>query len=110
MRLINATDLRLDLDQWPEVRYPQTFILLGIGRAWSMYEIAEALLGIKPCPECGGRPLGPRCYCLLCDRSGLDGRVELPGLQVDSCPNQEWIAEMEQQRARGHTRWRGKRA
>lgn len=28
------------------------------------------------CPACGGRKLGPRMYCLLCDRWGLDALLE----------------------------------
>lgn len=110
MTIVNATDVGLDLDRLAEPRRPpDVFILVGIADAWSMFEHARAFLGLAPCPECHGRPLGRLEYCLACDRAGIDLLgLELPGLAVDSHPDQAWLEEREKRRARGGTRWRGR--
>jgi hypothetical protein len=105
----------LNLDRFPApVHHAPDFIFLEGLQPWDMVAHAMHWIGQSPCPVCdderfgGSRdqaerdPLdgGPsrtrrrsrKTYCLGCDRTGLDGKVEFAGLDVDSCPNPDWSA------------------
>lgn len=43
-----------------------------------------------PCPVCRGRPKAKKSYCLKCDRTGSDGRVQFPGLPIDAAPSADY--------------------
>lgn len=51
---------------------------------WSMAEHARAMMGVAPCPVCGGGELRLSAYCLGCDSTGADGVIagRFPGLPV----------------------------
>jgi hypothetical protein len=91
-RIANATDLRLNLDRIAAPRDESDFIFLeGIGpQDWE--GCIESHLP-RHCPVCGGNPLPLNRYCARCDRTGVDGRVTLPGLAVGSCLDPTWHAE-----------------
>jgi len=90
MRFINATDLGIDLDTVESPPVDTPWIYLEGCVAWSMDRHAAAYLGISPCPVCGGQPPRRKCYCLGCDRTGLDDKATFPGLKVDERPDPEW--------------------
>ena len=56
-------------------RMPRPTLLLGTGTSPWPGPVRIPSEG-RTCPVCGDRPLGPTIYCLLCDRWGLDHRVE----------------------------------
>lgn len=45
---------------------------------------------VSVCPVCQGKPRRPHHYCLHCDRAGLDGRAEYPGLRVGEAMDEDW--------------------
>ena len=104
MSVINATDLRIDFDSTSDRRAAETFILIGADGPWTMTEAAAAFLGMSPCTGCQGRKLRRKEYCLMCDRSGIDGVVVMPGLDVDQAPDPEWSPSPTVVPARGNLR------
>lgn len=68
------------------------FIFIAGCTSWEMAPHAAAFLGIGLCPICEGGDLRRKHYCLGCDRTGLDGRITFPGLEVDEAPDPEWHA------------------
>lgn len=102
MFIINATDLGVDMDDFEAPGDLTGWVFLYGLNPWSMFEHAEARLGLAPCPVCDGGSPRRRCYCLGCDRTGLDGKVAFPGLEVDEASDPDWSGadwtELERQR------------
>ena len=59
--------------------------MLG-AQAWSMVGVVLTALGERPCPVCGGRPVGNE-WCLYCDACNAR---HLPGVAVDSQPDGDY--------------------
>lgn len=90
-RTVNATDCGVNLDHFPaQVRRITDWVYLQGCEPWDMASHAAAFLGLGPCPICKGLPLKKSRYCLGCDRTGLDGKVEFAGLDIDSCPDPDY--------------------
>lgn len=72
-------------------------VLLSGATAWSFLQhgIAGRILDGEriPCPVCRGVDLPASHYCLACDRCGLDGLRDLPGLPVGSAIDPDYPAE-----------------
>jgi hypothetical protein len=94
--IVNATDCGVDMDDF-EAPAPSPgdlgWVFLAGCLPWSMIDHARAFLGEAPCPVCRGGDLARSRYCLACDRTGRDGRINFGGLPVGSCPDPDWKAE-----------------
>lgn len=74
----------------PDLKRGNGMVLLMGNRAWVAAEHGAAERGEVPCPVCEGRDLKKMELCLSCNRAGMDGKINYPGLPIGSAMNEGW--------------------